>query len=1049
MHVIHGTWIPGADTDFENQGRFCLWVESSKSAKGKKAAGVHPFHVFQSLASFLFDVLPLSTNLRAVFDNAEQAPIWFNLPSDDKAPLPSVELARFQDMELNDAIQLRPWKINCLLLEESQAVLTELHFVTQQLEEQIIFGHDLLFWYHADLALRKLIKKDSYIPTLIPRLAPRNKKTHRGRSKKDNITFETGWMFVSSHYEDSIARLAPAMPVVCRAASWQKDKTVTLYEADGLLRHYAEQSLSHIIRQAPLTQQHHKLFKNEFIENCIVAEPAQVSAETWQQWRRWRDDLVQHSASPVVQLGFRLESSPLPESENWHLQWLAIAPHDPSLQITLDDYWQAKTSKHKLLDKQFGKGFHEHILRQLGQAARIYPMIWDGLNTDRPTGLSLNGQQVQTFLTDRAWVLEEAGFKVIVPAWWTPKGRVKARLSLKARSSAETSSGTDGGYFALSSLVQYNYQLSVGGEPVSEQEWRALVDAKSPLVQFRGQWILLDRENMANMLGFWQQQSEQPDQEITLVDLLKRAADEADVLDFSYDESLADMIATLQDSSRLALLDPPKALNAELRAYQLRGLSWLRYLESLGLGACLADDMGLGKTIQVIALLVHERAELAQQSTGEQQLLSPTLLIAPTSVLGNWEKEMQRFAPHLKVHIHHSTKRHQTAKPFKAHCLGQDLVITSYALARKDAKLFEAVPWLRLVIDEAQNIKNPKSALSKAIFKLSAPNRIALTGTPIENRLLDLWSIFHFLNPGYLDTVGKFKKSFETPIRKNENASRALTLKRLVQPFILRRLKTDKNVIKDLPEKIEQKIYCNLSQEQASLYEAVVKDVQEEMENAEGMKRKGLILSTLMRLKQICNHPAQFLQDGSEFSEKRSLKFSRVAQMVEEVMAEGESLLLFTQFTDVGKALASHFRSHYQYNTYYLHGATSRAQRDRMIDEFQAPETEPSLFILSLKAGGVGITLTKANHVFHFDRWWNPAVENQATDRAFRIGQTKQVFVHKMVVIGTLEERIDEMLEDKKRLSDSIVGNDESWLTELDNDAFRELIELKRESVLV
>ena len=376
------------------------------------------------------------------------------------------------------------------------------------------------------------------------------------------------------------------------------------------------------------------------------------------------------------------------------------------------------------------------------------------------------------------------------------------------------------------------------------------------------------------------------------------------------------------------------------------------------------------------------------------------------------------------------------------------MVITSFTLARKDEKLLNSVEWQRLVLDEAQNIKNPKAAQTKAILKLNAPHRLALTGTPVENRLLDLWSIFNFLNPGYLGKQTQFRKAFEVPIQRDSDRALALNLKKLVEPFILRRVKTDKNIIKDLPDKVEQKVYCNLTPEQASLYEAVVQDVEQQIEEKAGIERKGLILSTLMKLKQICNHPRQFLQDESEFTPNRSHKLSRLQEMIEEIQAEQESLLIFTQFREIGDALQQYLRHNYYYQTYYIHGGTNRKQRDKMIAEFQEPDTPPAVFILSLKAGGVGITLTKANHVFHFDRWWNPAVEDQASDRAFRLGQKKNVFVHKFVTLGSLEEKIDVMIEDKKRLSESVVGADESWLTELDNDKFRELIALNRSAVL-
>ena len=349
-----------------------------------------------------------------------------------------------------------------------------------------------------------------------------------------------------------------------------------------------------------------------------------------------------------------------------------------------------------------------------------------------------------------------------------------------------------------------------------------------------------------------------------------------------------------------------------------------------------------------------------------------------------------------------------------------------------------------MVVDEAQNIKNPQAAQTRAILKLAAPHRLALTGTPVENRLRDLWAIFNFLNPGYLGKEAQFRKAFELPIQKGHDAAQSLTLKKLAEPFILRRLKTDKRIIDDLPDKVEQKMYCPLTPEQASLYEAVVKDVARQLDEAEGIQRKGLILSTLMRLKQICNHPAQFLQDGSAFSAERSHKLQRIGELAEELIESGESALIFTQFTEIGAALERYLSQTWHYPTYYLHGGTSAARRDRLVADFQDPESAPALFILSLRAGGVGLNLTKANHVFHFDRWWNPAVEDQATDRAFRIGQRKNVFVHKFVALGTLEERIDAMIEEKKQLSSLVVGTDEAWLTELDNDTFKDLIALRR-----
>ena len=698
------------------------------------------------------------------------------------------------------------------------------------------------------------------------------------------------------------------------------------------------------------------------------------------------------------------------------------------------------------LKLQLGESFEQELLFALGDAARMYPGLWDGLETDEPAGIFLDADAAFDFLNEAAWVLEDAGYKVVVPAWWTPTGRKRAKLRLNASSKSMGAQDKSKSYFSFDTLVEYQYELSIGGERVSEKEWQALVDSQARLVQFRGQWMELDQAKMQEMMAFWQQhRSENP--ELSLLDFMQMAAQQGEdvEVDFSRDRTLVNMMAKLNDTSALVPVENPPGFEGQLREYQKRGVSWLHYLESLGLNGCLADDMGLGKTVQVIARLLQEEDQAIAAKTEE---LPPTLLIAPTSVLGNWFREIEKFAPALKATVHHGVDRVKEKKEFEQLCQAHDMVITSFALARRDADLIDSVSWHRIVLDEAQNIKNPKAAQTKAILKLSARHRLALTGTPIENRLLDLWSIFNFLNPGYLGKESQFRKNFELPIQRNSDRTQSAILKKLVEPFILRRVKTDESIIKDLPSKVEQKLYCNLTKEQAALYEATVRDVEKQLQDAQGIQRKGLILSTLMKLKQICNHPAQFLQDGSEFLATRSHKLSRLKDMVAEAVADGDSLLIFTQFREIGDALEKYLHQSHHYNTYYLHGGTSRKKRDQMMADFQSPETAPSIFILSLKAGGVGITLTKANHVFHFDRWWNPAVEDQATDRAFRIGQKKNVFVHKFVSIGTLEERIDQMIEDKKKLAGAIVGSDESWLTELDNDAFKQLIALNKNAIM-
>jgi len=481
-------------------------------------------------------------------------------------------------------------------------------------------------------------------------------------------------------------------------------------------------------------------------------------------------------------------------------------------------------------------------------------------------------------------------------------------------------------------------------------------------------------------------------------------------------------------------------LQGQLRAYQGRGFSWLVFMRCWGLGACLADDMGLGKTIQAIALLLHERSG--------NEPVSPALVICPTSVAGNWEREIRRFAPGLRVLIHHGGDR-DSGEAFLETAAEQDVVITSYGLARRDGDLLANMQWGMLILDEAQNIKNPAAKQTRSIRQIPARFRLAMTGTPVENRLAELWSVMHFLNPGYMGSQKSFRSDFSLPIERYRDQKATQRLRRMVEPFILRRLKTDTSIIQDLPEKMEMKDYCDLTPEQATLYQAVVEDSIRQMEaaDAEGddIKRRGLVLSTLMKLKQVCNHPALFLADGSDLPD-RSGKLNRLLEMLEVVLSVGERALVFSQFSSMGALLKTCLQDTFGREALFLHGGTSRKQREEMIARFQGEQNAPPIFVLSLKAGGVGLNLTAANHVIHFDRWWNPAVEQQATDRAFRIGQTRDVHVHKYISSGTLEENIDQLIESKRELAESVVSAGEGWLTELSVDELRQVISLRMES---
>jgi len=653
-------------------------------------------------------------------------------------------------------------------------------------------------------------------------------------------------------------------------------------------------------------------------------------------------------------------------------------------------------------------------------------------------------------LLDSAALLEQNGFGVLLPSWWEkPGSRLGIKLQLKGAVKQEGKVGP--AFFGLDSLVSYDWQLSLGGDILTKAEFAELARLKVPLIQIRGEWMELRPTEIEAAIAFFQKNR---DLEMTLAEALRLGNSLSGqklpgvdstlpILGVQAEGQIEQILKSLANSGSLEEIQPPREFLGTLRPYQLRGVSWLEYLHRIGLGACLADDMGLGKTVELIAFLLREREHELEKKDSSIVRLPPALLICPMSVAGNWQKEMERFAPSLRVLVHHGQNR-RTGLAFQQEATGKDVVITTYALAQRDEEHLSAISWSHVILDEAQNIKNQAARQTQSIKRLSSGQKIALTGTPVENRLSELWSIMDFLNPGYLGSFQSFRKNFSLPIEKYNNKSSSEVLRTIISPFVLRRLKTDSTVIQDLPEKMEMRVNYNLTAEQASLYAAVVKELLDRIESLDGIERRGQILAALTKLKQICNHPALFLQDASTLA-GRSGKLSRLEEMLYEVLAGGDRALIFTQYAGMGAMLRHHLQEKLGVEALFLHGGTSRKQRDDMVSRFQAGGS--LIFILSLKAGGSGLNLTAASHVFHFDRWWNPAVENQATDRAFRIGQKKNVFVHKFVCLGTLEERIDRMIEQKKALAESVIGTGESWLTELSNEALRDLLSLREDAV--
>ncbi|HEX2768258.1 MAG TPA: DEAD/DEAH box helicase, partial [Geobacteraceae bacterium] len=752
------------------------------------------------------------------------------------------------------------------------------------------------------------------------------------------------------------------------------------------------------------------------------------------QVREWQRPVTLGASAPF-RLCFRLEEPALEEAP-WQLSYLLQDAADQSLLIPLEAAWKGKGTAARHLKRP---GFHPHefILGALGRAAAVSPAISASLKGCAPDGCALEVNGAFEFLCATAPALEQAGFVVLLPSWWSRRG---PRQRLTARAVVKGVKSAIGQGLSLDEIIQFNWELALGDETITLKELQELARLKSPLVKIRGQWIQVGAEEIKNAIEFLKKRGGDA---ATAKDLLRMAMGQGeapggiDLAGVRADGWFGELLAQLQGGVLFGELPQPAGLHGSLRPYQLRGYSWLSFLHHWGLGACLADDMGLGKTIQTLSLVVRDR------ETGGT---APFLLVCPTTVIGNWQREAARFAPGLKVMAHHGIARVK-GKSFATGVAGQDMVLISYGLLYRDLEALKKVEWRGVVLDEAQNIKNPFTKQAQAARALPASLRIALTGTPVANSVADLWSIMEFLNPGFLGGHAEFRRRFIIPIQARRDPQASRKLKQLTGPFILRRMKTDRTIISDLPEKNEMKVYTPLTREQASLYGAVTSEVMEALQGAEGIQRKGLVLATLMKLKQICNHPAQFMGDNSAIP-GRSGKLARLTEMLEEALAEGDRALVFTQFFEMGEIIRRHLQDTFGREILFLHGLTSRKERDRMVERFQAEDKHaPPIFILSLKAGGTGLNLTAASHVFHFDRWWNPAVEDQATDRAFRIGQRRNVQVHKFVCAGTLEERIDDMIERKKELAGSIVGAGEGWLTELSTDELKELFALRPEAV--
>jgi SNF2 family DNA or RNA helicase len=1070
LFVLHGTWFSGRG---KISAKFGFWAEDtsvlSKIQLSKTKPKQHTEkreHPYQSSTEDVMDLLAgmSSRNFEDGQDAKgtqafQQKPIirlrTLKMPTMHMIPQPS-QHGILQDEDVKGSTSpktFQPWKIRHIELSASDALLWLAQLPEKQKEysSKEMIGADIAFWSATAKFGLDLLARQRFLPSVVDL----------------NKDLYAKWTPIFNDPRDAerLSLLCQVIPPVCVSEDTNKSmdpqeriKDFLTTALDEIIRMWLSEYLSSstslrnrlLSRDTlvslwlnGLTSRHHTRIICSSNQKRVLEDSLtnwDVSIKQSEDSRGWRTCF--RLEEPFEKAQSHEKRKKHPAKDPWQLTFHIQAHDDKSLMIPADEVWNNNASLVSFIGKD-QTDVEDRFLEDLNQASQLYQPIGQSLISHLPTGCSIDIQQAYTFLKEGAWLLEECGYGVLVPSWWDYK-KQQAQLGLKLKVRPPKGKSSEGkGFFSLDHLVDFQWEIAIGDDVIGQEEFERLAQLKTPLVNIRGKWVEINNEHVNAAMNFLDHAQEKG---LTLADSLHIGLGYESVglpvVGFDTEGWFDDFLKGGEQAS-FSERTVAHGFNGTLRPYQIRGFSWLSFLCDRGMGACLADDMGLGKTIELIALLLHDKDKGLHQKGS--QTMRPVLLICPTSVVGNWKHELERFSPSLSVMIHHGSERH-TGKGFVSEARRHDLVISTYALAYRDETVLKKIKWHGVVLDEAQNIKNPWTKQTQAIRGFCAGYRIALTGTPVENHLNELWSIMEFLNPGYLGSLKDFKKRFMIPIERYADKDTSGKLRQLIQPFMLRRLKTDKSIIQDLPEKLEMKVYYTLTREQATLYQATVNDMMHQIERSEGIQRRGLVLSTLLKLKQICNHPALFLQDGSTV-DKRSGKLSRFMEMVEEVLATGDRALVFTQFVTMGTMLQDHLTSTFGREVLFLHGGVSRKKRDEMIKVFQLKDDGPSLFILSLKAGGFGLNLTSANHVFHFDRWWNPAVENQATDRAFRIGQHKNVQVHKFVCLGTLEEKIDQMLEHKKDLANSVLGSGETWLTELSNNQLKDLFALRLEEV--
>ena len=685
---------------------------------------------------------------------------------------------------------------------------------------------------------------------------------------------------------------------------------------------------------------------------------------------------------------------------------------DPSLIVDAAALW----NQPETVLSRFGPQAETDLLLALRRGAPVWPPLAEALRQTSPSVIGLDDDALTSLLGPAAEELAGAGIEVL----W-PSSLLDGGLKLRAVPTPAPGKVTEAG-FGLEALLEFHWQLTLDGALLDADEIAALAEAKRPLIRLRGRWVMLDPALLDRLRR--PPRTRMRASEALGAVLAGSAEIDGETVTVIAEGPLADLAAKVAGiASAPTQVEPPPGLTATLRPYQRRGLAWLAGMCEAGLGGCLADDMGLGKTIQVIALHLHRREAKA----------GPTLVVCPASLLGTWEREVRRFAPDVAVRRFHRGGRHLED------LAADEMVLVTYGVVLRDSVRLAEVGWGLVVADEAQHAKNPLSRTARELRAVPAPARIALTGTPVENRLSELWAILDWTTPGLLGHLEAFTRRVAVPVERYRDAEATTRFAGLIRPFLLRRRKTDPGIAPELPRKTETDLFVPLTAEQVTLYEAMVRETMAAIENSEGIERAGLVFKLLTALKQICNHPAQYLKQAGPL-DGRSGKLAAFDELTDIIVASGESMLVFTQYTQMATLLQQHLDAR-RIGSLFLHGGVPVPRREEMVDRFQRGDVP--VFLLSLKAGGTGLTLTRATHVLHYDRWWNPAVEDQATDRAYRIGQDRPVQVHRLIAEGTLEDRIAVLLEKKRELADAVIGSGEGWIAELSDAELAELVSLR------